>query len=523
MRFSFIIGIILMSISSAGADVRFAGIFGDGMVLQRDKPLTIWGFADAGEEVTVKLGEQSKKATPRDGGRWGVTFDALPAARGLTLSAAGKNTVSLKDISVGEVWLCSGQSNMQFAVDASAGGAAAVAAANDPDIRIVKINNATPFDPAPDVATTGWSPVTPQSVAKFSAVGYYFAVAIKTGTGDLKDVPIGLINASQGWTPAEAWMSRESLTADPEMKRDILDKWDMLRAVYPKSLADAKKRVDAGEQNVPQPFDPSFMHRPAAMWNGDIAPLAGLSMRGIIWYQGETNDSRAEQYRRLFPLMVKDWRRHFGQDDLPFLFVELAPVLRPLPDAGDSEWAELRESQRFALKLKNVAMAQTGDIGWTFDVHPLNKHTVGQRLAQAALATVYGVSNLPYSGPIYRSHEIIGKEIKIDFDHAHGDLYFKGGSPEGFQIAGADKKWKWARARIEGANVFISHNDIPEPVAARYAWSNYPLANFFNGADLPASCFRTDDWPELTKGSTIMFPDQSGIDYQTGLPRKISE
>jgi sialate O-acetylesterase len=482
--------------------------------------IRVWGFADAGEAVTVTLGEQQRSATAGENGRWDVTFDAMPASRGLVLKASSKNTVELADVCVGEVWLCSGQSNMQFHVERVLDAQRHIEQANHPDIRIITLPGPIPREPADDVAkNAGWKAVTPETIRQFSAVGYFFALGLRANVEELRDVPIGLINASQGWTPAEAWMSREALASDPEMKRDILDRWDAWHAAYPPAKAEYDRRVAAGEKNVPQPYSTDFMHRPAAMFNGSIAPIRWLSIRGVIWYQGETNDARAEQYRRLFPLLIRDWRKQFNQEELPFLFAELAPVMRPVDQPGDSEWAELRESQRAALKLPKTAMAPTGDVGWTLDVHPPDKLSVGMRLAACAAGVVYGRSDILHSGPMYKSHEIVGNEIRITMENTGGRLRFNGGGPEGFQICGADKKWVWANARIEGDVVVVFHQKVPEPVAARYAWANYPLANLVNAAWLPAPCFRTDDWPEITKGSIRMFPDQLGIDDKTLLPK----
>ena len=311
-------------------------------------------------------------------------------------------------------------------------------------------------------------------------------------------------------------MSREALSADPKIKRDVLDRWDRWVAEYPplakahaEKLAAWRKAERAAAADgkpiplkPPAPPNPEFIHQAAALFNGVVSPVIPYGIRGVIWYQGETNDNRAYQYRKLFGMLLRDWRRAWGQGDFPFLFVQLSTVGPPAKTPGESNWAELREAQAMALSEPNTAMAVTIDIG-DGDVHPRNKADVGARLALAARAIVYGEKRLPYRGPTYQSMTVQGGKIRVTFRHAEG-LVAKGGRCVGFALAGKDRKFVWANARIDGESVLVSSAGVPKPVAVRYAWAHNPPNNLYNKAGLPACPFRTDAWPGVTADDTKM-------------------
>lgn len=457
------------------AAVKLPSIFADHMVLQRDVPITVWGTADPGEAITVKIGDASATGAAGPDGRFAVELRPLPAGGPHTLVV---NAVEVKDVLVGEVWVCSGQSNMEWPVAASKDPEKEIAAADFPRLRHFAVKKAIASEPRADVEGA-WAVASPATAGSFTAVGFFFGRELLK---DL-DVPIGLVHTSWGGTPAEAWTSRETLAADPALK-PLLDRWDAAVA------ADAKK----GESP----------HRASGLFNAMLAPLTRYAIRGAIWYQGESNASRAFQYRTLFPAMIRDWRRSFSRGDFPFLFVQLANFTPALPDPAESDWAELREAQTMTLALPNTAMAVTIDIGDAKDIHPRNKQEVGRRLALAALAMTYG-KKVPFSGPLYQSMAVEGDAIRVRFAHADGGLGARdGGAARGFAIAGPDKKFVWAdEAKIDGASVVVRSAKVAQPVAVRYAWANNPEdANLVNaGSGLPASPFRSDDWPGVTQAN----------------------
>jgi len=349
-----------------------------------------------------------------------------------------------------------------------------------------------------------WTLCSPQSVGDFSAVGYFFGREIHKALG----VPVGLIHSSWGGTPAEAWTSLPYLEGDPDYQ-PIIERWKLNLANYPKAIKDyeaklaewqsaAEKAKAEGKPAPPAPWKPAgpeYPGRPAVLYNGMIAPLIPYAIQGVIWYQGEANAGRAYQYRRLFPTMIRNWRKAWGQGNFPFLFVQLANYE---PGNLNEEWAELREAQLMALQLPSTGMAVAIDIGNPKDIHPRNKQEVGRRLALTALAKVYG-KNIEYSGPMYRGMSIEGGAIRLRFDHVDGGLLAMGGGPlKGFTIAGEDRKFVPAEAVIEGETVVVRSPEVAHPVAVRYAWAINPTCNLYNKAGLPASPFRTDDWPGVT-------------------------
>jgi sialate O-acetylesterase len=502
---SVLFGFLLLTGSISVADVKLPAIIGDNMVLQQHAKIPIWGTADAGEKVTVTLRGQKLSTTADSAGKWQVRLNPLDIGEPLEITIAGKNTIRLQNVLVGEVWVCSGQSNMQWSVKASANPDAEIASAEYPNIRLFSVKRTVAEKPLSDVEGE-WVACRPETVADFSAVGYFFGRELHKTL----NVPIGLIHTSWGGTPAESWTSHPKLARGADFK-PILDRWTKILAEYPLAKAnydqqsaqwekDAEKAKSEGQEPPRRPrapLGPDHPHRPAGLYNGMIAPLIPYAIQGAIWYQGESNAGRAYQYRKLFPAMIQDWRQAWGQGDFPFLFVQLANWLEIKTDPVESSWAELREAQSMTLSLPKTAMAVAIDIGEADDIHPKNKQEVGRRLALAA-RSIYG-QEMVYSGPIYTSMKIENAKIRLHFKYADGGLMAKGGETlKGFSIAGKDHKFVWAQAKIDGDTVVVWSDAVPDPVAVRYAWADNPVCNLYNNAGLPASPFRTDKLPGVT-------------------------
>ena len=491
------------------ADVKLPAIIGDNMVLQRAIDVPIWGWADPGEKVTVTLGKQSKSATACDKGKWMVRLDSLKEGGPTTMTVNGKNTITIENILIGEVWVCSGQSNMGMTVRSSNNADQEIASANYPEIRLFSVPLVGTQVPQYDCKGK-WVACSPETVANFTAAGYFF------GRDVYKNIkmPVGLINTSWGGSSCEAWVRRDLLEADPAYA-ELLASFEKRCATYDPEAAKAnfekqreKWKVAAAKAKVEgkpapraprAPRDPrTGQHRPANLYNGMILPILPYPIRGAIWYQGESNAGRAYQYRDLFPKMINNWRKDWGQGDFPFYFVQLANFRAVNPEPGDSDWAELREAQTMTLSLPNSGQAVIIDIGDADDIHPKNKQDVGKRLALWALAKDYGC-DLVYSGPMYKSMKKDGSKIVLSFDHVGGGLVAKDGEPlKGFAVAGEDKKFVWADAKIDGQKVVVSCADVADPVAVRYAWAINPICNLYNKEGLPACPFRTDEWPGVT-------------------------
>jgi sialate O-acetylesterase len=647
--------LVLMVFSVAKAEVRLPAIISDNMVLQQGVKLRIWGNAKPGERVTVSLKDKSASTVTDAQGRWQVWLDPLKAGGPLELTVKGDNVLTIRNVLIGEVWLCSGQSNMEWPLANTIGGAEAVAQANYPEIRLFTVTKNTSTTPLADLEGH-WVVTTPDDAVHFSAVGYFFGRELYQ---NLK-VPVGLINSSWGGTPAEAWTRHEALVLSPELK-PILDKYEsslnalpQAKEAYARALADWEEKnlyIDAGnkgealgyadpkastadwskmdlpkqfetagllidgavwfrkelelpaswaskdlvlnlppiddldttyfngtkigatgretpnsymvprkyvvpgslvragrsviavrvfdsageggfsrggafsigpggaeaialggvwEYKVEQALEPkhpdwgsrpeavgvSNQNNPSVLYNAMIAPLVGFAIRGVIWYQGESNAGRAYQYRTLFPTMIRDWRSAWGAN-FPFYFVQLANWHAHKAEPDESDWAELREAQMMTLREPQTGMAVTIDIGDENDIHPRNKLDVGRRLVAWALAGAYSQKVIP-SGPLFESYTVNGSEVRIRFKHADGLKTLDGGPLKGFAIAGEDHKFVWADARIERDTVIVSSPKISKPVAVRYGWADNPIANLYNKAGLPASPFRTDDWPGIT-------------------------
>lgn len=483
----------LLAAGTATADVKLPAIFGDNMVLQADKKVPVWGTAAPGEKVEVRVSidraattaagndasesvMQSKEATADDIGNWKVVLDPLPASdEPIGFVVTGKNKVTIENVLVGEVWVASGQSNMEWPVKASNNPEKEIAEAKYPEIRLFQVKKALSPDAPADDVEGHWAVCSPETVGNFSAVAYFFGREIQNATSR----PVGLIGTYWGGTPAEAWTSREKLESVESLK-PLVESWD----------ARSKKEGNEGTEARKSP------HHAATLYNGMLEPIIPFAIRGAIWYQGESNAGRAYQYRTLFPAMITDWRERWGQGDFPFLFVQLANyVPQNLPEGA---WAELREAQSMTLELPNTGQAVIIDIGDAGDIHPKNKQDVGQRLALAAMAVAYDKKDVVSSGPMLKEVKFEDDKAVLTFDHVGGGLEAKGGALKGFAVAGEDQVFKPADAKIDGDTIVVSSPEVKNPKAVRYAWANNPEATLYSAEGLPASPFRTDKWPGVT-------------------------
>jgi sialate O-acetylesterase len=645
---SIIVLLLLMVFNlSLFANVKPAQIFSSNMVLQNGTKIPVWGWADKGEKIMVTLAGTTIETTAGEDGKWMVKFDKMEYGGPHTMTIHGDNTITFKNVMIGEVWICSGQSNMEFQLIRSINGAEEVANSNHANIRLFKVPRKISQSPEKDMDTGEWQICSPQTSKNFSAVGYFFGRALSE---DL-DVPIGLIQSALGGTVAESWTSGNTMKNDPDFKekynqliemdvaaeeqrkvdeikkvvggelppkdKGVVDgkwkyaapnfddsKWERISiakvwdkqgyskidgvACYRKTFTLSKKQagnsyelhlgkiddsditwvngVKVGEtkrnsrserdytipakvlkkgknviavrvsdgrgvggfydsekvslvgngENIDIPGDWKIKFTvvslnktkfgpnsyPTLLYNGMINPLIPYAIKGVIWYQGESNAKRAKQYGRIFPNMITDWRTNWNDDDFPFLFVSLANFKKVPEQPGESSWAELRESQTKALKLKVTGMALAIDLGVANNIHPKNKQDVGKRLELAALNKGYRKPVI-YSGPMYQSMKVADNKIEIEFTHFGCGLTKLKRSKEitGFSIAGADKKFHWAKAKIIDKNrVEVWCNEVKEPVAVRYGWADNPgFLNLYNNQLLPANPFRTDDWEGITK------------------------
>ena len=509
MRRWLLASIVMLTASlSARADVKLNPLFTDFMVLQQGIACPVWGTATPNEAIEVKLepvkageGESAAvKGTADDKGNWIIKLPKLKASlNSYTLSIQGKNTVALKDVLIGEVWICSGQSNMEMTLNGCSNAQEAIAKSANPMLRLFTVQKATSIEPKTEVVGK-WAPSNPQTSPSFSGVGYYFGRDLQAA---LK-VPVGLIHTSWGGTPAQAWTSQEALATKSELKGYVLDiptlkkQYRMAAENYLTNLekytAVAKEQLATTGQ-LPQPPVPPQQPgsgQPSTLYNAMIAPLVPYGIAGAIWYQGESNAGAAYQYRTLFNTMIEDWRKQWAQGDFPFLCVQLAPFMKIQKEPMESQWAELRESQWLATKrLKNVGMAVITDAGDETDIHPKKKEPAGVRLALAARAIGYG-EKIEFAGPEYKSVKFENGKAILSFDHTEGGLDPRGGELIGFTIAGKDKKFYNATAEIKDDTIIVTAPEVKEPAAVRYGWANFPVVNLWNKAGLPATPFRTD-------------------------------
>lgn len=472
-------GALLLGLALVGparADVSLPSILSPGMVLQRHKDVPVWGWAAPGERVTVEFAGQKRSVTADADGNWMVSLKPLKASsEGRTMTIRGKNTVSLSDVLVGEVWLCSGQSNMEWSVAQSDRPQEEIAAGNHPRIRHIKIPHRPSMQPEKDVPSDGWKAATPQTVGSFTAVGYFFARNLQKEL----DVPIGLIGSNWGGTRIEPWIPPVGFQQVPALSETA------------NNLSSFPQRTFQKDPRNPLKTVAGINHQSAlALYNGMIHPLVPFAIRGALWYQGESNNGEGMLYYEKMKALVGGWRSVWNDPEMPFYFVQLAPFRY----GGDpTRLAGIWEAQEAALSLPHTGMAVTTDIGNITDIHPRNKQEVGRRLGLWALAKTYDRPVKVYSGPLYRSKSIDGNKIRLRFTHTGSGLASRDGKPlTDFQIAGADGKYVDAEAKIDGNTVVVSSPQVSKPVAVRFAWHQEAEPNLANKEGLPASPFRTD-------------------------------
>jgi sialate O-acetylesterase len=467
---------------SVRADVTLPRILGSGMVLQRDLPVPVWGWADPGEEVVVSFAGQSRSVKAGENGKWLIRLEPLKAsAEGAILIVEGNNRIALDNILVGEVWICSGQSNMEWRLIQGMRAKEEVEAASHPGIRLFNVPGHTTSPLPREKGPGSWQVCTPKSASGFSAVGYFFGRRLNRELG----VPVGLVGSNWGGTRIEPWVNLAGFESVPELSG------------LAHEVKQYKARTRVGGSS------------PSAIYNSMVHPLAPFAMRGGIWYQGESNGNEGISYYHKKHALVNGWRKAFQNKDLAFYWVQLANFQRenPKPVGGDG-WAKIREAQTKALDIPGSGMAVITDIGAANDIHPRNKQDVGSRLAQWALHQTYERKSLVPAGPLYKGQEVEGDSIRLSFDHVGKGLMVgrktgldptaevKDGKLAHFAIAGDDKKWFWAEASIDGDTVVVRSADVPRPAAVRYAFSMNPAkANLYNREGLPAGPFRTDNWP----------------------------
>lgn len=506
------------------AALRVANPFTDHMVLQAGKPVAVWGLSDPGQQVTVSFANQKVDATADESGFWKAFLTSLPYSKNpdALIIEAGDEKCTFSDVLVGEVWLCSGQSNMEFSLAHAENSAKEIETADYPDIRLFIVEHKLAGEPQTTLTARngGWQKCSPQTAGGFSAAGYFFGRKLH----EELDVPIGLIQSAWGGTRIEAWIDWSRMASDPVCGY-LLPPWQELisktsnyyqnfqmnvqefdRAV--RETAEAKKSWEARKRQAiqsrilfrePMPQDPPLLtpgnkHTPSAIYNAMIAPLAPYALRGAIWYQGESNSARSPAYRHQLPLLISNWRDLWKDPEMQVYIVQLpnyGPEQRD-PLSADEGFAALREAQLYTVQtVSNTALAVTIDIGEADNVHPKNKQEAGRRLALPALNRLYG-KPCEDSGPVYESMEKDGGSLWVNFSHAEGLQAKKGAVLQGFVLYSESTGWVWADARIVGSQVQLTASGMTNPTAARYNWDRNPVGNLVNSAGLPAGPFRTD-------------------------------
>ena len=462
---------VFLNASQLYAKISLPHIFGDNMVLQCSANVPIWGTGAPGEEVTVELNGQTQTTVADSSGKWRLDLPPQEAGGPFELNVSGTNKLVYKDVYFGEVWICAGQSNMSFPLKRAKDAKSTIESARFSRIRFLTVPAQSSEEPMADFDSQ-WQICSPENVGELSAVAYFFG---RNMHESLKK-PVGLIVLAWGGSTCEAWIDRSTLAKFPELKP----------LTEPDRLAQTIESQKAG-----------FLH------DGMLRPICPFAIKGVIWYQGESNASRAWQYRTLFPLLIANWRENWEQGDFPFYYVQLPNFMKTKDKPGASAWAELREAQHKTLSIRNVGEIVAIDLGEANNLHPKDKEPIGDRLARLALAKTYR-KELPYSGPQFESMKIVDNKAVLTFTHTDKGLCASsksdGPAPEltGFAIAGKDQKFYWAHASIENDQVVVSAPEVPAPVAVRYAWADNPNCNLANGVGLPASPFRTDDWVGVT-------------------------
>ncbi len=500
------------------AEIKTPAVIGNNMVLQQNHKNPIWGWDNPGQDVEVLISGQSHKGKTDKNGYWKVTLNPMKASTApKTMTIQGSSILKYENILIGEVWVCSGQSNMGWSVGQSDDKDLESMSAKFPNLRLISVPQVGTQEPQNDF-NGKWEASTPESTINFSAVGYFFGRKLH----QILDIPVGLIDNAWGGSACEAWIPRDRLNK-MAVAKPYMDQWrkteetfdfENLQKAYQEKLKGWQTKATAarkagkpapGGRPRPPRNQMTGQHRPANLYNGVLNPIIGYGIKGAIWYQGESNSNRAHAYRDVFPLMIQSWRDAWKQGDFSFYWVQLADFQNEQDQPISENWPELREAQTLTLdKLKNVGEAVIIDVGEGRDIHPRNKQTVANRLLRNALVKDYGY-NLPHQSPRYKDMAIKGSKVTVTFDHVGAGLYcFDTREPVGFAICGKDQKFVWADAKLIGKDkVEVWSDKIKEPVAVRYAWMNNPVCNLFRkdgSVTLPVTPFRTDDFPMITKG-----------------------
>lgn len=488
----------------AQAQIKLPAIISDNMILQQNTKVALWGWAQPGEKIAVTNSWDHKTATltADASGKWLTWMKTTKAGGPYQLSFKASNTIEVKNILLGEVWLASGQSNMEFFIGKTSNASytgvinhdEVMKDAEHSDIRTIDVPNKVADEPLNDFKGE-WKICTAKTVDTFSAVAYFFAREINKATG----FPVGIINSTWGGTPAESWTKKEVLQSDAGLN-EILVRYQKAMDVYPQENEKYRATLAAWRNDTSKikgaaprgPMGPNSNQSPSKLYNGMIVPVEPYTIKGVIWYQGESNAGRAYQYRKLFPAMIDNWRKDWNNSKLPFYFVQISP--------HRSQNAEIRDAQLYVYRnTPYTGIAVTTDNGDSLDIHPRNKELVGKRLSLWALRNEYGRKDIITSGPLYKSMQVEGDKIRISFDFDKG-LVAKDGELKEFTIAGDDQNFVPANAKIEGNTVVVWSEAVKNPKAIRFAWKNVPHPNLYNGAGLPASPFRTDNWKLTTEG-----------------------
>jgi len=478
-------------------EARLPGILSSHMVLQRDRPIHVWGWAEPGEKVTVAFAGVSRDAVGNSLGSWSVYLPPAAAGGPYQLSVSGSNQIVLEDVLVGDVWFASGQSNMEMPLKGFPGaplkdGAAEIAHAAQSQMRLLHIPKKAADFPLRN-SNASWTVCSPETAADFSAVAYFFGRDLAAR----EKVPVGLIDSTWGGTVAEAWVSLHGISEDAGLMPVFASRAEMMETQADAEAILAKERREDQAARQAGHAPPSHAWRPdpaswapAALFNGMVAPVVDYAIKGVIWYQGESNSQQgfAPMYAKVFPALIADWRAQWHEGDFPFLFVQISSF----GSNGTEGWAVIREAQRRTLSLANTAMAVTIDVGDPKNVHPADKQTVGARLALAARALAYG-ENVEYSGPLFRQATPEEGGMRVWFDHSASGLVARGGELQGFETAGADGRFVSATARIEGKTVVVGGAGVKDAKYVRYGWANSPVVNLYNSEGLPASPFTSED------------------------------
>ena len=505
--------LLIFSVTALMAELKLPAIIGDHMVLQQKQANPIWGWDTPGTKIAVSFAGQQYSTIAGADGKWIVKLDPQAAnATAQALMIEGTSRRELQDVLIGEVWMCSGQSNMGFPLAQDWNGDLEAAASELPGMRLIEAPLVGTQDLQNDLKPeekSQWRAATPATAIRFSAVGFLFGRYLH----QTLHVPVGLINNAWGGSSAEAWVRRTTLEQDPRfkllmestVKQEMEWQSEKGKADYESKLAAWKTAVEkAKAEKRPAPGKPedwmAGQHRAGNIFAGMVYPTLGYGIKGVIWYQGESNAGHAYEYKSLFPLMIDEWRKEQGQGDFSFYWVQLADFNPEKANPGESNWAELREAQTQTMKLPNTGQAIIIDLGEGKDIHPRNKHDVAARLVRWALVKDYAMK-LPYRSPEFKSVAFEGTKATVTVDTFGSSLRaFDVAEVRGFAICGSDRVWHWAKGKLVGKEqVEVSSDEVAAPVAVRYGWADNPVLNLFSNDGLPVTPFRTDDFPMSTQ------------------------